>query len=85
MTYFLTFHIYYNFLVLELVIGPTDNTYETIGTLKRCSQTSICFRTTWQVCRSSLLSPIPTFLFSTWEVGSEKLYYILCDCEGGGP
>lgn len=34
MTYFLIFHIYYNFLVLELVIGPTDNTYETIGTLK---------------------------------------------------
>lgn len=34
MIYFLIFHIYYNFMVLELVMGPTDNTYETVSTVK---------------------------------------------------
>lgn len=78
--------IYCNFMVLELVMGPADITFEIICTLNKCSQTSVCIRITWWVCRFSSLSSYPTFWLSTWKVGSENLhFYILFYSEAEGP
>ena len=69
--------IYYNFMMHRLIMSPTDNTSEIIGTLTILtigSRTSVCIRF------SACPSPISTFWVGTWEVGSENLYfYILFD------
>lgn len=82
MIYFLIFswHLL-QFYGARMSNDTTDNISKILSTLKKCSQTSICIRITWWVCRFSPLSPIPTF----WN-GSENLhFYMLFDSEAGGP
>lgn len=67
--------IYCNFMVLELVMDPLNIISEITCTPKYCSQTSVCIRITWWVCKFSVPTPLPTFWFRTWEVGSKNLHF----------